>query len=49
MERNCETEFTSKWNDTVPKILELANVGGGEGIGLQQFLDLYLHDNISDG
>ena len=47
MERNCEVEFTATWNSIVPKILELAKV---ESVPkLQQFLDVYLHDDISDG
>ena len=49
MERHCETDYTSKWNSVVPNILELASAGEGEGVGLRQYLDLYSHDNISDG
>ena len=47
MGRSCELKFTDTWKKVVPKVLELSK--HHSTLQLQKFVDMYFHDNISDG
>lgn len=47
LDQSIEKDFITAWKDMVPKILKLSE--DYECTGLQQFLDLYSRDNVSDG
>ena len=47
MEKEITEEFLDTWSTMVPKILDISN--DNDCLGLRDFLEVYLLDEISDG
>ena len=47
MEKEITEEFLDTWSTMVPKILDISN--DNDCLGLRDFLEVYLPDEISDG
>lgn len=47
MEKEITKEFLDTWSTMVPKILDISN--DNDCLGLRDFLEVYLPDEISDG
>ncbi len=47
MNKTLDTDIATTWSNMVPKVLKLAK--DTEVTGLQQFLETYTYDVVSDG